>query len=337
MAYDPRLDNNYRISGDRIISERTAQNEAAAGLLADLVAMPPKLRFYLGMLGLLAAAGLFFTNFPDEKFDSVGFWFYCIIGGGIVLAAWGVSYALAPLILYVGAIYLTYHITESIGLCLVTLIVFPILSHKITNALEHLGEAQATSDSAGEASPSARPMVGRGVKIFAAVTLGSLALLIAWAAYEGLTHRVVRQKASSPVVAATAPVKSTGKEQAAANTAVLNDHPTVEPTRPSATGADAVEAFYSALGRGDGNKANSLMSLEKRAAPAYQPDAIEAFYGHMAEPLTLVSVSEVGATDYEVRYRYRKQSAVCNGHAIVTTQDSGGRAVIARIKPIGNC
>lgn len=102
-------------------------------------------------------------------------------------------------------------------------------------------------------------------------------------------------------------------------------------------GAETVRTFYSALGKGDGNKANSLMSLEKRAAPAYQPDAIEAFYGHMAEPLTLVSVSTVGSGDYEVRYRYRKQSAVCNGHAIVTTQESAGRTLIARIKPIGNC
>ena len=110
-----------------------------------------------------------------------------------------------------------------------------------------------------------------------------------------------------------------------------------DPAPAATTGADTVRAFYSALGRGDGDKANSFMSLEKRAAPAYQPDAIEAFYGHMAEPLTLVSVSAVGSEDYEVRYHYRKQSAVCNGHAIVTTQDSGGRTLIARIKPIGNC
>ncbi|MGC2221959.1 MAG: hypothetical protein WA624_06115, partial [Methylocella sp.] len=103
------------------------------------------------------------------------------------------------------------------------------------------------------------------------------------------------------------------------------------------TAVDIIRAFYGALGQGDGVTANSFMSLEKRAAPAYQPDAIGAFYGHMTEPLTLVSVSAVGAGDYEVRYRYRKQSAVCNGHAIVTTQDSGGRTLIARIKPIGNC
>jgi len=106
---------------------------------------------------------------------------------------------------------------------------------------------------------------------------------------------------------------------------------------PSATGAEVVQAFYSALGRGDGDKANSLMSLEKRAAPAYQPDAIEVFYGHMTEPLTLVSVSAAGATDYEVGYRYRKKSAVCNGRAIVTVQQSDGHNLISRIRPLGNC
>jgi hypothetical protein len=75
----------------------------------------------------------------------------------------------------------------------------------------------------------------------------------------------------------------------------------------------------------------------KRASPAYAPDAIEAFYGHMAEPLTVVSVSAAGSGDFDVRYRYRKQTAICNGHAIVTTQESGGHTLIARIKPSGNC
>jgi hypothetical protein len=337
MAYDPRLDNNYRVSGDRIISERTAQTEAVAGLLGDLVKIPPKLQFYLGVVGFLAAAGIFIYNFPNEKFDSAGFWLYCIIGGGLVLATWVFSYALAPLILYIGAVYLTYHTTESIGLGLLTLIAFPILAHKITNALEAMGERGAPAVDSVDTTPPARPKIGRGVKIFATVTLGSLALLIAWAAYEDIAHRSVSQIGSQPVATATTPVESAGKTQSAANPTALSDHESVEPVQSSATGADVVQAFYFALGRGDGDKANSLMSLEKRAAPAYQPDAIEAFYRHMADPLTLVSVSAAGATDYEVRYRYRKQSAVCNGHAIVTTQGSGGRTLIARIKPIGNC
>ncbi len=338
MAYDPRLDNNYRISGDRIISERTAQHEAAAGLLADLVAIPPKLQFCLGILGLITAAGIFIFNFPNEKFDSPGFWFYSLIGGGLVLVTWVFSYAFAPLILYVGAVYLTYHTTGSIGLSLITLVAFPILSHKITNAVEAMGERGAPAAALVDTTPAARPKIGQGVKIFAAVTLGSLTLLIAWVAYEDLAHRRVSQTAAAPAAAptTTSRLESADPAKSAANPATPN-HAAAEPAHPSASGADTVQAFYSALGRADGDEANSFMSLEKRAAPAYQPDAIEAFYGHMAEPLTLVSVSAVGAGDYEVRYRYRKQSTVCNGHAIVTTQDSGGRTLIARIKPIGNC
>ncbi len=100
---------------------------------------------------------------------------------------------------------------------------------------------------------------------------------------------------------------------------------------------EVVRAFYLALGRGDGATANSLMTLEKRASPAFQPDAIEAFYGQMAEPLTLVSVEATGTSDYSVHYRYRKTSASCVGHAVVTTQDVQGRALIARIKPLGKC
>ena len=62
--------------------------------------------------------------------------------------------------------------------------------------------------------------------------------------------------------------------------------------------ADTVSVFYSALGRGDGATANSLMALEKRASPGHQPDAIEAFYGHMAEPLTLISVEATGPSGF---------------------------------------
>lgn len=146
---------------------------------------------------------------------------------------------------------------------------------------------------------------------------------------------------------ASAPVPATNALSLTGSDATVTALPSAQGNHVNAAGdgsAESAEAgdqtvrdFYHALGHGDGAKANSFMSLEKRAAPSYQPDAIEAFYGHMAEPLSLVSVSAVGAGDYEVRYRYRKQSAVCNGHAIVTTQDSGGHTLIARIKPIGNC
>lgn len=113
------------------------------------------------------------------------------------------------------------------------------------------------------------------------------------------------------------------------------------PKRPSSesppTAEATVRAFYEALGRADGATANSLMTPEKREAAAYQADAIKTFYGSMAEPLTLVSIETAGPSDFAVHYRYRKKSAVCDGHAVVTTQDSDGRTLIARIKPAGNC
>jgi hypothetical protein len=101
--------------------------------------------------------------------------------------------------------------------------------------------------------------------------------------------------------------------------------------------ADTVRAFYFALGTGDGDHANMLMALEKRASPAYQPEAIDAFYGHMAEPLTLVSIDATGPTEYAVRYRYRKQSSLCDGRAVVTTTESDGHFLISKIRPLGNC
>jgi hypothetical protein len=185
------------------ISRRTAQTEEAVEFLLDLVKIPPKLQLYVSVLGFLVAAGVFTYNFPNQKFDSAGFWLYFIIGGGLVLATWVFSYVLGPLILYVCAVYLTYHTTESIGLGLLTLIAFPILSHKITNALEAMEERGAPAVDSVHTTQLARPKIGRGVKSFAAVTLGSLALLIAWVAYQDIAHRSTSQTASPPAVTPT--------------------------------------------------------------------------------------------------------------------------------------
>jgi hypothetical protein len=146
-----------------------------------------------------------------------------------------------------------------------------------------------------------------------------------------------KRKAAATAVPTIAATASPERLSAAMPAELVSRGTLPNAAQPSAAGANTVQNFYSALGRGDGVTANSLMVLEKRASPAYQPDAIEAFYGHMVEPVTLVSVSASGSGDYEVRYRYRKQTAICNGHAVVTTQESGGRTLIARIKTIGNC
>lgn len=140
-----------------------------------------------------------------------------------------------------------------------------------------------------------------------------------------------------PVAASSAPSAAPPAPTESVQPSSIVERPTAQAGAEAMDGASTVRAFYSALGRGDGDHANALMVLEKRAAPAFQPDAIEAFYGHMAEPLTLESVTAAGPAQYEVRYRYRKQTAVCQGRAIVTTQEAEGRNLIARIRPIGNC
>ena len=132
---------------------------------------------------------------------------------------------------------------------------------------------------------------------------------------------------NAPLAVSTESVNTGSPEQHSATADGLN----------ATDGADTVRVFYLALGRGDGVQANALMVLAKRASPAYQPDAIESFYGHMAEPLTLISVSAAGSADFDVRYRYRKQTALCEGHVIVTTERADGRVLISKIRPIGNC
>ena len=119
---------------------------------------------------------------------------------------------------------------------------------------------------------------------------------------------------------------------------VPRSNSTATPTGGGAMSAiNAVRAFYGALSRGDGAKANMLVIPQKRALPAYQRNSITAFYGHMAEPLILLSVTPTGASEYEVHYQYRKRMAQCNDRAIVMTQQYNGRVFISRIRPLGNC
>jgi len=106
----------------------------------------------------------------------------------------------------------------------------------------------------------------------------------------------------------------------------------------AATAAVAtVRGFYRALSRGDGDTAARLVIPEKREKGPLSAEALSAFYGKLAEPLTLVDVraSTAGA---EVRYRFRAGAGkACDGRAEVTVTKRGEEVLISRIHALGGC
>ncbi len=125
MSYDSHLDNNYRVDGDRIISERNARNEEMLGWLLDLLPMPRTLRIWMAWLAALATALYCLKEFPKVAFDSGEFWFFAVLDLAFVGGAWVFGLMLAPFALYGGAAYGIYLLTHSIGLSLAALIALP--------------------------------------------------------------------------------------------------------------------------------------------------------------------------------------------------------------------
>jgi hypothetical protein len=200
MSYDPQLDNNYRIDGDRIISERTARNEAVAGFLYDIFPLHPRLHLLVGIIAAVLTAIGIVVNFPkDAEFDSGMFWVYCAISLVAILGAGFLSLALAPFIVYGGAAVLVYLGTNSIGLGIATLVVLPFVAHKWRSIVS----MRFPTNKIGTPAVTARPIVGRHVRLLVATTATMLVLLIGWAAYDSLRDHAGRSVVRSPVVAST--------------------------------------------------------------------------------------------------------------------------------------
>jgi hypothetical protein len=164
MSYDPRLDNNYRQVGDRIISERQHRTEQAAELLTELFPVHPRLQLLVGVLAAIAAAVF-------EIQTSRGPWTegYVLLGILAVLVAGVAGAVFALFVLYGGAAALAYWSTGSITITIITPIGLAYIGHK----WEHI-------TSAGRDAGSGRtgPVVGRPVRIFAFTVLGTLAALV---------------------------------------------------------------------------------------------------------------------------------------------------------------
>jgi hypothetical protein len=97
-----------------------------------------------------------------------------------------------------------------------------------------------------------------------------------------------------------------------------------------------VEAFYQALGAGNGAAAAAMMVPGKRSGP-YAPGALSAFYGSLSEPLRLVGVTQVAPNVYKARYAYVAGKRRCEGESAVKTVQIEGLNLIQSIQAAKGC
>ncbi|WP_239020019.1 hypothetical protein [Novacetimonas maltaceti] len=103
------------------------------------------------------------------------------------------------------------------------------------------------------------------------------------------------------------------------------------------TAATTVQAFYAALGDGQGAEASAMVIPEKRAAPAFSPANLTRFYGGLADPIRVVGIARENDSTFIVNYHYATKSHVCNGRATVTTTMRDGRNFIQGIHALDGC
>lgn len=98
---------------------------------------------------------------------------------------------------------------------------------------------------------------------------------------------------------------------------------------------DTVTRFYRALAAGDGATATRMVIPGKRSQGPLSSDAMSAFYGSLAAPISVRSIRRVDDQVVEARYSYRATRTVCEGRALLTMESSGP---VARIRSIAaNC
>lgn len=105
---------------------------------------------------------------------------------------------------------------------------------------------------------------------------------------------------------------------------------------PSAE-SDVVKDFYTALGRGDGKAASSLVVPEKRSSKIYSPEEMTKFYSSLIEPLRLLDVVTLGNNKFQATYTFRTRASTCNGSATVSVAQRSGQRLIDSIRVLNGC
>ena len=111
-----------------------------------------------------------------------------------------------------------------------------------------------------------------------------------------------------------------------------------DPAKGHGTAMTTVQAFYMALGAGNGEEASKFVVPEKRSSGAFSPSAITNFYSRLIFPLTLLDIRPVTSDEYRVRYSYvAPGTGRCNGESVVRTIKTNGMNLIESIRTIGDC
>jgi hypothetical protein len=107
---------------------------------------------------------------------------------------------------------------------------------------------------------------------------------------------------------------------------------------PKASPVSLVRSFYEALAAGDGERAAQLIVPPKRDFGPYNPRAMSAFYGSLAEPIQLTAAYPHSGGSVFVRYRFTARGGhVCDGAADVRTAWVEGALLIDSIHSYSGC
>jgi uncharacterized protein DUF4431 len=111
-----------------------------------------------------------------------------------------------------------------------------------------------------------------------------------------------------------------------------------DPSKAYGTAMTTVQAFYMALGVGDGEEASKFVVPGKRLSGTLSPTPITNFYSRLIFPLTLIDVIALGPNEYRVRYTYvAPTTGRCNGESVVRTTKINGLNLIDSITATGGC
>jgi len=113
--------------------------------------------------------------------------------------------------------------------------------------------------------------------------------------------------------------------------------PARDMTRSYGTAATTIEAFYAALQAGDGKLAAGFVIPEKTRKGSFSPGELTAFYGSLAEPITLIDVQRIHDSRFRVRYHFRSGAKSCVGAATINMVKRNGRDFIQAIRAENGC
>lgn len=106
---------------------------------------------------------------------------------------------------------------------------------------------------------------------------------------------------------------------------------------PRTDGSEVVEAFYRALGAGDGEAAAQYVVPEKQIGGPLSAGEMSRYFGGLARPLRAQRIVPVGAEQFDVRYSYGIGSRYCAGSARVTLTTRDSVTYIAGIRATDDC